>query len=38
MDILAQVLTENQTGLVYKCIILYVNQVAGVEDQGRSDG
>lgn len=38
MDVLAQVLTENKTGLVYKCIILYVNQAAGVEDQGRSDG
>ena len=38
MDVLAQVLTENQRRLVYKCIILYVRQGAGVEDQGRSDG
>ena len=38
MDVLAQVLTENQIRLVYKCIILYVSQGAGVEDQGRSDG
>ena len=38
MGVLAQVLTENQIRLVYKCIILYVSQGAGVEDQGRSDG
>ena len=35
MDVLAQVLTENQIRLVYKCTILYVKQGAGSGRPGK---